>query len=84
MLETAAWADHAGGASEVGRGEIRWCRALYANAEVEEAVDSDLSVLRATKVDEDRGMAARKGRERMVFRDAIVGEQKTDLRSLIN
>jgi hypothetical protein len=84
MLETAAWADHAGGASEVGRGEIRRCRALYANAEVEEAVDSDLSVLRVTKVVEDRGMAARRGRERMAFRDAIVGEQKTDLRSLIN
>ena len=73
MLETAAWADHAGGASEVGRGEIRRCRALYANAEVEEAVDSDLSVLRATKEVEDRGRAARRGRERMAFRDAIVG-----------
>lgn len=42
MLETAAWADHDGGASEVGRGWTRRWRALYASAEVEEAVDSDL------------------------------------------
>jgi hypothetical protein len=36
MLETAAWADQAGGESEVGRGEIRRWRALYVSAEVEE------------------------------------------------
>lgn len=34
--ETAAGADHAGGESLVGRGDIRRCRALYASAEVEE------------------------------------------------
>jgi hypothetical protein len=38
MLETAAWADHAGGASLTGRGEMRRWRALYASAEVEEEV----------------------------------------------
>jgi hypothetical protein len=74
MLETAAWADHAGGASEVGRGEMRWCRALYANAEVEEAVDSDLSVWRVRKEVEGREMAARRGMERRAFREAIVAE----------
>lgn len=36
MLETAAWADHAGGASLVGRGACRRRNALYAMAEVEE------------------------------------------------
>jgi len=40
ILETAACADQDGGASEVGRGYTRLCRALYARAEVEEAVDS--------------------------------------------
>jgi hypothetical protein len=71
MLETAAWADHAGGASEVGRGEIRRCSALYANAEVEEAVDSFLSVCLGRKVG-DLGIAARIGRERRAFREAIL------------
>ena len=72
MLETAAWADHAGGASEVGRGEMRRCRALYANAEVEEAVDSERSVWRVRRVVEVRGMAARRGRDRMALREAMV------------
>lgn len=40
MLETAACADQAG-ESEVGRGEMRRWRALYASAEVEDAVDSE-------------------------------------------
>jgi len=36
MLLTAAGADHDGGWSEVGRGEMRRCSALYARAEVED------------------------------------------------
>ena len=71
-METAAWADHEGGASEVGKGEMRRWRALYANADVEEAVDSyrgcwtKNGVLRAGRA------TARSGVERMAFREAIM------------
>jgi hypothetical protein len=84
MFDTAAWADHAGGASEVGRGEMRRCKALYARAEVEEAVDSCLSVCLGRRKVGDRGMAARRGRERIAFLDAIVGGLEINGRSLSN
>ena len=84
MLETAAWADHAGGASEVGRGEIRRCRALYANAEVEEAVDSDLRACLGGRKDGDRWREARRGREKMAFREAMIVELEINSRPLFN
>ena len=70
MLDTAAWADHAGGASEVGRGDMRRCRALYANAEVDDAVDSYLCACLGRKA--LHGRAARRDNERIAFREAMI------------
>jgi len=72
MLETAAWADHEGGESDVGRGYMRRCRALYANAEVDEAVDSALWSCRGRIDAEVRGMADRIGSDMRAFREAMV------------
>jgi hypothetical protein len=76
MLETAAWADHDGGESEVGRGYMRLWRALYARAEVEEAVDSDRMYLRVAVKVGVRARIALVGRARMAFReDMMTGEK---------
>lgn len=74
MLETAAWADQEGGASEVGRGYTRLCRALYASAEVEDAVDSARWCWSGVSSDleEVEERTARVGRARRAFREAIV------------
>lgn len=56
----------------MGRGEMRRWRALYANAEVEEAVDSDRECCTKKAVLRAGGAAARKGSERMAFREAII------------
>jgi hypothetical protein len=60
----------------VGRGEMRRCRALYASAEVEEAVDSNLCcwTCRARKA----GLPdfARRGRERIAFREAMMTRRR--------
>jgi hypothetical protein len=49
----------------------RW-RALYASAEVEEAVDSCLVYCLGMKEEHVRGMAARIGMARIAFREAII------------
>lgn len=73
MLDTAAEADQAGGASEVGRGEIRRWRDLYASAEVEDAVDSERLLMAEVKTG-PRGRAPRRGRAKTALRAAMVNE----------
>lgn len=51
---------------------MRLWRALYARAEVEEAVDSARNCCRDSRAVDVRGMAARIGNAKMAFRDAIV------------
>jgi len=75
MLETAAWADQAGGASEVGRGEMRRCKALYASAEVEEDVDSQRWTVRGRREIGQRLRDARRGRARMAFREVMMDDR---------
>ena len=72
MLETAAWADQEGAASEVGKGEIRRWRALYANAEVDDAVDSLRDCCKKKVVLRAGNAAVRRDRERMAFREAMI------------
>lgn len=51
---------------------------------MEDAVDSDLRVWRVRRAVEVRGMAARRGRERKAFREAMVVELEIYLRPLFN
>lgn len=51
---------------------MRRCRALYANAEVEEAVDSYLCACRGRNDDCFRERADRSGKDAMAFREAMI------------